>query len=102
MAEVLFEITKDQLETGLRGFPVGYCTTSAVDPTKGLSYIGRPIADLAAHDPVYVIYLLLNGREGSDTELKAFADELKKRSTCSPDLIKQIRQLPRKGHPMKL
>ena len=35
MSEVLFEITKDNLETGLRGYPVGYCTTSTVDPLKG-------------------------------------------------------------------
>ena len=28
---VLMEISKDSLETGLRGVPVGYCTTSAVE-----------------------------------------------------------------------
>ena len=32
MSEVLFEIKKENLETGLRGYPVGYCTTSTVDP----------------------------------------------------------------------
>ena len=35
MTDVLMEITKEHLETGMRGFPVGYCTTSHVDPLKG-------------------------------------------------------------------
>lgn len=41
MSKVLFEITEDHLETGLRGVPVGYCPTSFVDPIKGLFYRGR-------------------------------------------------------------
>lgn len=63
--EVLFEITKDKLETGMRGFPVGYCTTSYVDPQKGLFYIDEPIPELAYWDPIQVIYLLYYGKEGS-------------------------------------
>ncbi len=49
--EVLFQITKAHLETGLRGFPVGYCTTSTVHPEKGLFYVGHPIAELASWEP---------------------------------------------------
>ena len=29
--EILLQMTKDHLESGLRGVPVGYCTTSAVE-----------------------------------------------------------------------
>jgi len=102
MKDVLFEITTDQLETGLRGFPVGYCTTSTVDPQKGLFYIGRPIDQLASWTPEAVIYLLMFGKEGSQHEVDTFFSALKKRSTLLPDTVKAIEKLPRQGHPMKL
>lgn len=102
MADVLFEITKDHLETGLRGFPVGFCPTSYVDPQKGLFYCNKPVADLAYREPMEVVYLLYKGQEGKPEELKAFAENLKKRAIVSPEVISQIYQLPRKGHPMEL
>lgn len=102
MAEALFEITSDNLETGMRGYPVGYCTTSTVDPVKGLFYMGRPVNELAYWEPEQVIYLLCQGKEGESKEVAEFTENLRKRSFCSPELIKQIRQLPRQGHPMKL
>lgn len=101
MSEVLFEITKDQLETGLRGVPIGYCTTSTVDPVKGLSYCGVNIADLAYKQPEEVIYLLYYGKHPNDAELKAFKQELIKRSVCSKGIIEHIAALPQVGHPMK-
>lgn len=102
MSEVLFEITKDNLETGLRGYPVGYCPTSFVDPVKGLFYVGRPVAEIDQWEPINVIYLLYFGREGSADEIKQFSRELQHRSHCSPGLIKAIRSLPREVHPTKL
>lgn len=102
MAEVLFQITAEQLDTGLRGFPIGYCTTSFVDPQKGLFYVGKPIAELAFWEPERVIHLLYTGKEGSSAEIAAFSAELKKRGTCSPEVIRHIYMLPRVGHPMKL
>src|SRR5713226_3732231 len=89
MTEVLFEITKDQLETGLRGVPVGYCTTSTVDPMKGLFYAGRPVTELSTWRPEEVIYLLMFGK-------------MSKRSKLKPETIQAIEKLPRQGHPMKL
>lgn len=102
MTNVLFEITKDNLETGLRGYPIGYCTTSTVDPIKGLFYINKTIAEIADWEPVRVIYLLYYGKEGSPDEVKAFESILQKRSKCSPEAIKHIKLLPRKGHPMDM
>ncbi len=102
MSEVLFEITKDQLETGMRGYPVGYCTTSSVDPIKGFFYRGRPISELYKWEPERVLYLLMNGKEGSSQEITTFSDELKKRGNCSSAVVKHIESLPRQGHPMKL
>lgn len=102
MEDVLFEITKEQLETGLRGYPVGYCTTSYVDPMKGLFYRGRPIIELAKWDPERVIYLLYYGKEGSAQDILSFSQELKKRSYCSQAVVRHIENLPKQGHPMKL
>lgn len=102
MAEVLFEITKDQLETGMRGYPVGYCTTSSVDPQKGLFYVGRPVSELSKNEPEEVIYLLYHGKEASREELDTFKKELWKRAKISDKFIHSIRSLPREAHPMQL
>ena len=102
MSEVLFEITRDNLETGMRGYPVGYCPTSMADPMKGLFYMNYPIAKVAHWEPEQVIYLLIHGNEGMAEEVAKFSADLRSRSICSKELIKQIRLLPRHGHPMKL
>ncbi|MDP1834592.1 MAG: citrate (Si)-synthase [Chlamydiales bacterium] len=102
MADVLFEVTQDHLETGMRGYPVGYCVTSSVDPDKGLFYMGQPLGQMANWRPEEVIYLLYHGHKGSDKEVKAFSDELAKRSKTSPAVFDHVRKLPRQGHPMKL
>lgn len=100
--DVLFTITKEHLETGLRGFPVGYCTTSHVDPQKGLFYLGRPVEELATWQPEQVIYLLYHGKKGTAQELERFSEMLKQRSCCSQHMIASIESLPREGHPIKL
>ncbi len=100
--EVLFEITKDKLETGLRGFPVGYCTTSTVDPMKGLSYIGHPIAELAFWRPEEVIYLIMCGKKGSPAEVKEYFAKLNSHASLKKETIEAILRLPQQGHPMKL
>lgn len=102
MADLLFQITEEQLETGMRGYPVGYCTTSFVDPVKGLFYVGMPVDKLATWEPERVIYLLYYGKEGNDQEIANFSKDLKKRAACSPQVIEHIQRLPRDGHPMKL
>lgn len=99
----LFEIQKESLETGMRGYPVGYCITSSVDPYKGLFYCGRPVAHLASKKPEEVIFLLWYGRDPKDlAELQEFERELKSRSQLPPGLKEQIFLLPRSGHPMKM
>ncbi len=100
--EVLFQITKAHLETGLRGFPVGYCTTSTVHPEKGLFYVGHPIAELASWEPESVIFLLLYGRNGSEKEVTNFKQELAHRAVLSKKTIEQIKLLPRGVDPMRL
>lgn len=102
MAEILFQITEDNLDTGLRGYPVGYCPTSYVDAQKGLFYCGKPVKELANRQPQEVIYLLFHGKEGSKEEVAQFYNEIKKRSACSNEVIEAITRLPRTGEPMKL
>lgn len=102
MSDVLFEITKDQLETGLRGVPVGYCTTSYVDPEKGLFYGGIPVSELAHSEPQHVIYLLYHGKEGSKTEVETFFALLRSKAACSEATVRHIKALPQSAHPMTL
>jgi citrate synthase len=97
---VLFEITKDSLETGLRGVPVGYCVTSFVDPYKGLTYVGRPIADLANREPLEIIYLLYYGEMGTKEQIAHFKSDLVKRAHCQSETLKAIESLPHVGHSM--
>lgn len=101
-SDVLFEVKKENLETGLRGYPVGYCTTSTVDPVKGLFYAGQPVTELISGKPEEVIYLLYYGKKGTAEQLEQFTQELRKRAKVSPDVIRHITLLPRQGHPMKL
>lgn len=102
MPEVLFEITKELLETGMHGFPVGYCTTSRVDPHKGLYYSERSVTEFTFWEPEQVIYLLDFGREGSKPEVSAFSQELYKRGKCSDKTLDYIHRLPRIGPSMRM
>jgi citrate synthase len=102
MSQVLFEVTEDNLDTGMRGYPVGYCPTSHVDPMKGLYYGEKLVSELAFQDPEKVVYLLVHGKEGTEKDINDFSKALQKRSSCSPELIQAIQALPRTGHPMQL
>ncbi len=93
MSEVLFEVREENLETGLRGYPVGYCSTSKVDPEKGLFYREKPITECTQLKPEEVISLLY----GSYIQ-----KELKTRGSCTPSVIDHIEKLPKQGAPMKL
>jgi citrate synthase len=98
----LFEITKEHLETGLRGIPVGYCTTSSVDPVKGLFYVGHPLTSLQHLGPEEVIYLLYNRKVGTKGEVASFAKELQGRAHLKKESVQHMRALPKEGHPMSL
>jgi len=99
--KVLFEVTEANLNEGLRGFPVGTVRTSAVSPTEGVSYVGRPIADLAEKDPEEVVFLLLNKRMPEADELAAFKADLASRAHVDPTVFACMKNLPKTGHPME-
>ncbi len=97
-----FTITNDHLDTGLRGYPVGTCETSYVDPQEGVSYVGYPIAELAFLPAEDIIHLLFNKKLPTDAERQAVADDIAERSEVSEDSLAAISALPMSGHPMDL
>lgn len=99
--DVLMTLTKESLESGLRGVPVGYCTTSAVEADKGLFYVGEPVEKIADRDPEDVIHLLLYKRWPAAPEKLAFAKLLQDHSAVDPAVITSLKALPKSGHPMK-
>lgn len=100
--KVLFEITEANLDTGLRGVPVGYCTTSFVDEQKGLFYCNYPVSEIYNWTPEEVICLLYTGKKVDHNYLHTFKQELKEKQTISPEILHHIEALPKRGHPMDL
>ncbi|MDN3504839.1 MAG: citrate (Si)-synthase [Rhabdochlamydiaceae bacterium] len=102
MSDIIFEVTEENLETGLRGYPVGYCITSKADPHKGLHYREIPVTDLVDTPPEEVMYLLYSGERDTGPKFKEFQKKLKSQCQLSSAMTKHIHSLPRHGHPMKL
>ena len=100
-SEALFTITREHLNTGMRGFPVGTCRTSRVDPQEGVSYCGYPIKELAFLQEEAVAYLLLHRELPNDEELAAFEADLKSRRGIPAEVLTLIESLPKQGHPME-
>ncbi len=100
-SEVLFEVTRGHLNTGLRGFPVGTVRTSFVDPHKGLHYCGYPITDLWDLDPEAAVYLLFHKALPTDEQLADFKRQLVERSAVDARVLDLIKGLPKEGHPME-
>ncbi|SCA62899.1 Probable citrate synthase 1, mitochondrial [Chlamydiales bacterium SCGC AG-110-P3] len=93
-------ITAAMLDTGLRGVPVGTCTTSFITPEQGLHYRGYPIADLVNHTPEQLMHLVFMGSLGSPSEVDGFSQVLANRAGLSATVKMQISNLPRHIHPM--
>lgn len=99
--ESLLVMTKEHLESGMRGVPVGYCTTSAVEADKGLFYVGNPVEAIGRRDPEEVIYLLLYKQWPTAEQLSGFRRELLSRAEVPGGVYDSLKTLPRHGHPMK-
>ncbi|MAH98106.1 MAG: citrate synthase [Euryarchaeota archaeon] len=100
--ESLFTISDENLDSGLRGIPVGTCKTSYVDPIEGVHYVGYPVGDLANLEEEDVIFLLLNKRLPDKDESQAFRKELAHRGEEIPTgALRVLENLtPGTGHPM--
>ena len=100
--DTLYTITEADLDSGLRGVPVGTCRTSYVDPIEGVHYVGYPVGDLANLEEEDVIYLLMHKRLPTGEESDAFRAELALRAEEIPTgALRVLESLtPGSGHPM--
>ena len=100
--DTLYTITEADLDSGLRGVPVGTCRTSYVDPIEGVHYVGYPVGDLANLEEEDVIYLLMHKHLPTPEESKAFHAELAQRAEEIPTgALRVLESLtPGSGHPM--
>jgi len=100
--DTLYTITEADLDSGLRGVPVGTCRTSYVDPIEGVHYVGYPVGDLANLEEEDVIYLLMHKRLPTGEESDAFRAELAHRAEEIPTgALRVLESLtPGSGHPM--
>lgn len=98
MAEV--NIYEGALDKGLEG--VVACTTKvSFIVGDSLNFRGYTIEDLAAHSTFEeVTYLLWNDKLPNAQELTAFSKELHNEMTLSADMIKVLKTIPTKVHPM--
>jgi citrate synthase len=99
--KVLFEITEEHLDSGLRGFPIGTVRTSAVSPDTGVTYVGYPVDDLKDLPAEDVVYLVLHKQLPTKEQATQFRADLARRSTVPPAVFDVLRALPAEGHPME-
>ena len=93
--QVLFEVTKEHLQSGLKGVPVGYSSTSYVDAEKGLFYVGRPIQDLALRKSEEIIYLLFFAEPGTNQQVNDFFCQLQSKNLLKDSFYSFLKTLPR-------
>lgn len=85
--DTLFNVLESNLDTGLRGIPVGTCQTSYVDPIEGVHYVGYPVEDLVNLEEEDVIYLLLFKELPTPEQSEKFRAELALRGESLPTEI---------------
>jgi 2-methylcitrate synthase len=87
---------------GLEHVPAAESAISFIDGEKGiLEYRGIRIEDLAAHSTFEeVIYLLMNGRLPTESELDALTTRVARARSLSKDLRAVVTSLPATAHPM--
>ena len=100
--DVIFEVTKDHLQSGLKDVPVGFCSTSYVDPKKGLLYAGKPISELVDKDFMEVVYLLYEGKEASKEEIAKFQVEFEKRKEVKKEVLDHLKALSKNSSSLEL
>ena len=98
--DTLLNLTSANLNTGLRGVPVGTCRTSFVTPEQGVPSCGYPISELAMMSPEDIIFLLFH-KELPDLEQSVeFRKNLQSRGALPDGVEEVLATLPLDGHPM--
>ena len=90
------------IKKGLMGVTVDETSISKVMPEiNSLTYRGYAAQDLCAKCKFEeVAYLILNGNLPNKRQLKAFEKEERKDRKLSKSLIKVLKEIPKKAHPM--
>ena len=91
-----------EIKKGLMGVTVDETSISKVMPEiNSLTYRGYAAQDLCANCGFEeVAYLILNGNLPNKKQLKAFKKEERSDRKLSKSLIKVLKQIPKKAHPM--
>ena len=92
----------DEIKKGLLGIVVDETEVSKVMPEiNSLTYRGYAAQDLCARcDFEEVAYLILNKELPNKKQLNEFKKQLSKETSLSKNLIKILKQIPKKSHPM--
>lgn len=99
---VISEVTVAQVYHGMRAVKGLVCDTSVVDPDKGLSIRGIPIAELASRLPEEVFILLSTGELPDGESLASFEEELRKRAEVPAYVWDVLKAMPEDSHPMTM
>jgi len=109
-ATVIGDVTIGAVMGGMRGLPGMHYETSKLDAMEGIAYRGHSLRQVQAKGPKAVaggepipegvLWLLLTGEFPSESEIKAFKEEIFKRGELTAEQEKLIKLLPKDMHAM--
>ena len=99
-ARKICDVDTGQVFGGQRGVTGLICTTSLVDPIKGLIVRGIPILDLSDRLCEEIIYLLITGDLPNKQELADIQSDIRSYSEVPEYVWKTLESLPGDTHPM--
>ena len=94
------DVDTSQVFGGQRGVTGMICTTSLVDPIKGLIVRGIPILDLSDRLCEEIIYLLMTGEMPDKDALADLRAEIRRHAEVPEYVWKTLAALPDDTHPM--
>ena len=94
------DVDTNQVFGGQRGVTGLICTTSLVDPIKGLIVRGIPILDLKDRLCEEIIYLLITGELPDKQQLADLQAAIRRHSEVPEYVWKALEALPEDTHPM--
>ena len=94
------DVTVTQLFGGQRGVKGLVCTTSLVDPIKGLIVRGIPILELSEKLPEEILFLLVTGELPDQAALADLQAALKRHAEVPAYVWNALEALPEDTHPM--
>ncbi len=107
---VIGEVTIGAVMGGMRGLPGMHYETSKLDAMEGIAYRGHSLREVQKKGPKTVpngepipegvLWLLLTGEFPSESEMKAFKEEIYQRGQLSKEQEKLITSFPKDMHAM--